>query len=128
MTTPATNDVLAALLAALTPTEQTSENPLLVVLKELAKQQKPQIKPQVKTARDLAYEAVQEQGYGFAKGGELLVSLDTLQAAARAVRNDTVEIVDAPKTETNEKRNIVKVVAYKVDDTTLALHPLYKVQ
>lgn len=124
MTTPSTNDIAAALVAVLTQQAE-SENPLLVVLNQLLTKD---AEPKVKTKRDLAYEAVQEQGYGFAKGGELLVTLDTLQAAARAVRNDTVEIVDAPKTESNVKRNIDKIVAYKVDDTTLALHPLYKVQ
>lgn len=119
----ANETLVAALAQALT--QQATDNPLVVVLNELlAKTSTAEPKP--KTKRDLVYEAAQGQGYGLAKGGELLVSLDTLQAAARAVRNDTIEFVDAPKTDSNGKRNIEKVVVYKADDQTIALHPLYK--
>ena len=116
-------DALAQLLS------QHADNPLVVVLNHLlAQAPATEEEPKPKTKRDLAYEAAQEKGYGLAKGGELLISLDTLQAAARAVRNDTIEFVDAPKTEANVKRNIDKVVVYKADDQTIALHPLYKVE
>jgi len=121
--TTVNTDALAALLS--TALAQQADNPLVVVLNELLANKTP-VEPKPKTKRDLVYEAAREQGYGLAKGGELLVSLDTLQAAARAVRNDTIEFVDAPKTDSNVKRNIEKVVVYKADDQTIALHPLYK--
>lgn len=83
----------------------------------------PEVK--VETPRDRAYAHAKDKGYGFTKGGEVVVSADTLQAAARVLRTGTPEIVAAPDTDSLRKRGITHIVAYKVDDTTVAFHQLF---